>query len=74
MPAEDRLRFLWLVAPSRRVLCGGQALVALIQILEGGGWRASLARRAQGGLERAYALVARHRGLLGRLVPDGPAP
>ena len=25
-------------------------------------------------LDAAYGLVARHRGVLGRLVPDGPAP
>ena len=25
-------------------------------------------------LDALYGLVARHRGLLGRLVPDGPAP
>jgi hypothetical protein len=33
-----------------------------------------LARVPPHGLDAAYELVARHRGRLGRLVPDGPAP
>ena len=33
-----------------------------------------LARVPDGILDRAYEVVASHRGLLGRLVPDGPGP
>ena len=32
------------------------------------------ARRASGAVERLYEAVAAHRDVIGRLVPDGPAP
>jgi predicted DCC family thiol-disulfide oxidoreductase YuxK len=61
---DERFSALRLAEPDGRVLSGGAAVKAALGHL---GWPSA-------GLERAYDAVARRRGLLGRLVPDGSAP
>jgi predicted DCC family thiol-disulfide oxidoreductase YuxK len=73
LPEGDRLAAWRLAEPEGRLLSRGAAVAALLEQL-GAGRAAALARRAPAALDRLYDLVARHRGALGGLVPDGPAP
>jgi len=63
VPASERLAAVRLAEPGGTLLAGGSAVAAVLGVRP-------LGRL----LDPAYALVARARGRLGRLVPDGPAP
>ena len=73
---EERVSLLRLVLPDGRMLSGGAAALNVLELLPA---TRPLARmvtvlHAQRAAEAAYALVARNRDRLGRLVPDGPGP
>jgi hypothetical protein len=77
VPPEARGECWWLVLPDGSLLPGdgggGVALLAEIRLTRplGGALRAVRASGLVDGLDR---ILARHRGRLGRLVPEGPAP
>jgi hypothetical protein len=66
LPEEARRGSIHLVEPDRRRFSRGAALTRLVSHLGAPG-----AGRVLG---RVYEPVARHRGRLGRHVPDGRAP
>ena len=73
---EERGSSLWLVLPDGRMLSAGAAALGALEWLPA---TRPLARTAavlhtQPVAEALYALVARNRDLLGRCVPEGPAP
>jgi predicted DCC family thiol-disulfide oxidoreductase YuxK len=73
---EERVSLLRLVLPDGRMLLGGAAALNVLERLPA---TRLLARtvtllHAERSAEAAYALVARNRVRLGRLVPDGPGP
>jgi predicted DCC family thiol-disulfide oxidoreductase YuxK len=69
VPVEERLSSWHLVERDGRVLSRAGAAGAVAGRLLGR-W----ATRPAATLDGLYTLVARHRGRLGRIVPDGPAP
>ena len=72
----ERLSSLRLVLPDGSVLSAGQATLAALELLPATRpltWAAERLR-AQAAVEALYSFIARHRGRLGGLVPDGPAP
>jgi hypothetical protein len=77
VPEEARGECWWLVLPDGALLPGegggGVALLAEIRLTRPLG-RALRAVRASVLLDALDKIVARHRGRLGRLVPEGPAP
>ncbi len=70
MPAEQRMRSWHLQGPSG-LRSAGAAFPDLFGVLPGGRPLAALARRAPGGCERGYRLVADNRSRLSPLVPAG---
>ena len=73
---EERVSLLRLVLSDGRMLSGGAAALSVLARLPA---TRPLARtltvlHAQRAAEAAYAIVARNRDRLGRLVPDGPGP
>jgi len=75
LPAEERIASWRLATPDGRLVGHGAALPELLLAMRRTRLLGRvLARVPDRALDRAYALVARSRGLLGRLVPDGPAP
>ena len=77
VPAKDRSERWWLVLRGGRALPGdGGAALPLLAMLPTTRMLGRLlgAMKAGPALDRVDGLVARHRGRLGRLVPDGPAP
>lgn len=77
VPEEERGECWWLVLPDRSVLPGdgggGVAALSEIRLTRPLG-RALRAVHASPLVDALDELVAGHRGRLGRLVPDGPAP
>lgn len=75
LPDSERLASWRLVAPDRTVAGYGAGLPELLRAM-----RATrplgrlLGLVPAGALDAAYRLVARNRGRLAKLVPDGPAP
>lgn len=65
---EERMSSWHLVLEGGAVRSGGAAVAPLLRMLPGGGPLAALAEALPGPTERAYRLVARHRGRLGRLL------
>jgi predicted DCC family thiol-disulfide oxidoreductase YuxK len=68
VPATQRLDSMHAVTPDGRVWSGGRAVRVILAELRGGSVLASMATRFPGTTERCYALVARHRNRLGRLL------
>ena len=62
---HERFDSMRLAEPDGRLLAAGDALAELIAHLGAPGLRF---------LRRGYEIVARRRGLLGRIVPDGDGP
>jgi predicted DCC family thiol-disulfide oxidoreductase YuxK len=75
-PDEERGTSLRLVLPDGRVLSAGAAALGVLDRLPATRplARAASALHAEPAAEALYALVARNRDRLGRLVPDGSAP
>jgi predicted DCC family thiol-disulfide oxidoreductase YuxK len=73
LPENERLASWHLVRPGGRIASRGAAGIELLDTLD----HPRLARaagRAGTLCERAYGTVANRRDLLGRFVPNGPAP
>ena len=73
---DERSASLRLVLPDGRLLSAGAATLGVLERLP---WTrplasATAALRAEPAAEALYAVIARNRDRLGRLVPDGPAP
>lgn len=64
---ERRLDTFHLLTPGGHVLSGADAAAPLSRLLKGGHVPSRAMRRFPDETARAYAFVARHRGLLGRL-------
>jgi predicted DCC family thiol-disulfide oxidoreductase YuxK len=69
MPPDERMRSWHLVLPDGAVRSGGLAFAPLLRLLPGGRPLAALPAAAPGPAERAYRLVADHRGTIGPLIP-----
>jgi len=69
VPEGRRFESVRLAEPGGALLAGGAAVAAVLGHLVAGPLR-----RLGPLLEPSYALVSRHRGRLGRLVPDRPGP
>lgn len=65
---EERMGSWHLVLEDGTVRSGGAAMAPLLRMLPGGRPLAALAEALPGPTERAYRLVARHRGRLGRVL------
>lgn len=75
LPERERVETWHLVAPDGSIAghgAGVPALLATMRLTRPLG--RALAHVSPRLLDRLYAVVARNRGLLGRLVPDGRAP
>jgi predicted DCC family thiol-disulfide oxidoreductase YuxK len=70
MSEEERMGSWHLVTAAGEARSAGAAFVPLFELLPGGRALASLARRFPEPTERAYEAVSRHRGRLGRLIPQ----
>jgi predicted DCC family thiol-disulfide oxidoreductase YuxK len=68
MDAGRRMASWHLIAPDGRIHSAGAAVAPLLRLLPGGGPLARLAAAFPAATERLYRLIARNRGLLGRLV------
>jgi predicted DCC family thiol-disulfide oxidoreductase YuxK len=64
---EERMASWHLVSPDGERWSAGAAAPPLLELLPGGRLPARLLAASPGLTERAYRLVARHRGALGRL-------
>jgi hypothetical protein len=77
VPEEARDECWWLVRRNGTPIAGdaggGVALFAEVRLTRALG-RVLRTLRASALIDTLDKLVARHRGRLGRLVPDGPAP
>ncbi len=71
MSEPERMASWHLVAEDGRVRSAGAAVPGLLGLLPGGRVPAAAAGRFPGAVERGYALVARNRGRLGRLLTAG---
>jgi predicted DCC family thiol-disulfide oxidoreductase YuxK len=71
-PMDERRRLAsWhLVAPDGTVCSAGAAAPPLFRLLPGGGPLAALTAALPGATEAAYAWIARHRGAVGRGLPE----
>jgi predicted DCC family thiol-disulfide oxidoreductase YuxK len=75
LPDEERLASWRLVAPDGTLAGYGAGLPALLRALRPTRPLGRLLGLVPAGvLDAAYGLLARNRGRLGKLVPDGPAP
>jgi predicted DCC family thiol-disulfide oxidoreductase YuxK len=75
LPEDGRFATWHLVRPDGSLAGYGAGLVELAQAMRLTRPLARvLAHLPHRTLEALYALIARHRSTLGRLVPDGPAP
>jgi predicted DCC family thiol-disulfide oxidoreductase YuxK len=75
LPADERLASWRLVRPDGSIVgrgAGAPMLLEEMRLTRPAG--RLLARIPATVLDRAYDVLARNRGRLGRLVPDGPAP
>jgi predicted DCC family thiol-disulfide oxidoreductase YuxK len=70
MPEPERMASWHLAQPNGDLRSAGAAFAPLLRELPGGAGLAALAERFPGAAERAYALVARHRTVLGRALPE----
>ena len=68
---QERWASWHLVDPQGRRTSAGAAVAPLLSLLPAGGQAATVARALPGPVERAYRLVARNRGLVGRAVGGG---
>lgn len=71
IPEPDRMASWHLVDPEGRVHSAGRAVAPLLRVLPGGRPLAAVAEACPGLVDALYCWVARHRGLLGRLVRSG---
>jgi predicted DCC family thiol-disulfide oxidoreductase YuxK len=71
MAKAERMASWHLVLPDGSVQSAGAAFPPLLRELPGGATLAALAGRFPAATERAYVLVARHRSVLGRALPEG---
>jgi predicted DCC family thiol-disulfide oxidoreductase YuxK len=71
MPEAERMESWHLARPDGGLSSGGAAFAPLLSELPGGAPLAALAERFPAAAERGYALVAGHRSLFGRALPDG---
>ncbi len=71
LSTEQRRDSWHLVAPDGERFSAGAAAPPLLRLLPGGRGPAALLAAAPGITERAYQLVARHRGAIGRCLPAG---
>src|SRR5207247_8333149 len=71
MSEEARMASWHLVSPDGEVRSAGAALAPLMRMLPGGAPIAFVAEALPGVTARAYDLVARSRGAIGRLIPEG---
>jgi predicted DCC family thiol-disulfide oxidoreductase YuxK len=69
MEEERRMASWHLVREDGAVHSAGDAVAPLMRLLPGGLPLAALFATLPGTTERLYALVARNRGLLGRVIP-----
>lgn len=75
LPPERRLESWRLGLPDGSLVGRGSGMPRLLEAMRMTRPLAAMLPRRHGGwLDRAYELVARHRGAIGRFVPDGPAP
>jgi predicted DCC family thiol-disulfide oxidoreductase YuxK len=70
MSEEERMGSWHLVTPAGGLRSAGAAFPPLFELLPGGRRLASLARRFPEATQRVYEAVSRHRGRLGRLIPQ----
>jgi predicted DCC family thiol-disulfide oxidoreductase YuxK len=70
MPEQERMASWHLIQPNGTVRSAGAAFPPLLRELPGGTALAALAERFPESAERGYRLVARHRSVLGRAVPE----
>ena len=68
VPPERRLDSWHLWAPDASVTSAGRAVAPLLRLLPGGSPAAFVAERTPRTVDRLYALVARNRGRLARIV------
>ena len=68
---EERMSSWHLIESDGERTSGGAAGAPLLRSLPGGRVPASLLELSPGLADRAYSLVARNRGRLGRLIPPG---
>lgn len=79
LPEAERLDSWHLVAATGQRTSAGAAVGPLCRLLPALAWLAPVVEALPGPVDRAYRLVARHRGLLSRLggaarCPSPPAP
>ena len=72
IPAEERFETWHLVQPEGRRASGGAGLAELVRLLPATRPVAPILRLLP--LAWLYDVTSRHRRVLGRLVPNGPAP
>lgn len=70
MPEQDRMASWHLVEPNGRVHSAGAAFPPLLRLLPGGRAVAPLFDRFPNAAERGYRLVADHRSVFGRVLPE----
>jgi predicted DCC family thiol-disulfide oxidoreductase YuxK len=68
IPPAARLMSMHVVTPDGVIRSGGTALPTALRSLAGGSPLAWIAEAMPGTAERAYRVVSRHRGTLGRLL------
>jgi predicted DCC family thiol-disulfide oxidoreductase YuxK len=76
MAERERFATWWLVEADGTLRCRGEGGLALLEVLPATRWLGGRLRerRPRRLLEAGYTAVARHRYLLGHLVPDRPGP
>lgn len=75
LPEDERFATWHLVRPDGSLAGHGAGLVELAQAMRSTRLAGRLlARLPSRMLEMVYAVIARHRSRLGRVVPDGPSP
>jgi predicted DCC family thiol-disulfide oxidoreductase YuxK len=74
LPEAERASTWRLALPDGRLVGRGRGATGVLEALGHRRSARALAALPDGVVELGYDLVARHRGRLGRLFPDGPAP
>lgn len=67
---EQRMQSWHLISPSGERTSAGAALAPLLRLLPGGTLPAAVTERLPALTDRAYRLLAKHRGQLAKLVPS----